>query len=121
MPEALRLIKDGSVNLSVDFATEKLDSLDLKLGASTPGLTLSRNGEEFTVRLKNLSANADLSGGKSSAVLNRAELENPQALISGTYEMDSAPHRKLLLEGVNVDAGSRERGHSPRGRASRCR
>ncbi len=107
LPEAFRIIKSGNINLDVDFATEKLDSLDLKLGASTPGLTLSRNGEEFTVRLKSLSASANLSGGKSSAVLSRAELENPQAVISGTYEMDErAASGKLLLEGTNVDAGA---------------
>src|SRR5690606_17828890 len=91
LPEALRIIKDGSVNLAVDFTTDKLDSLDLKLGASTPGLTLLRNGEEFTLRLKSLAANAELSDAGTKVVLGRAELENPPAVISGSYEMEKSP------------------------------
>lgn len=107
LPEALRIIKDGSVNLAVDFTTDKLDSLDLKLGASTPGLTLLRNGEEFTLRLKSLAANAELSDAGTKVVLGRAELENPPAVISGSYEMEKSPASgKLLLEGANVDAGA---------------
>lgn len=107
LPEALRIIKDGNINLDVDFTTDKLDSLDLKLGASTPGLTLLRNGEEFTLRLKSLAANAGLSDAGTKIVLGRAELENPPAVISGSYEMErSTASGKLLLEGANVDAGA---------------
>lgn len=107
LPEALRMIKDGNVNLAVDFSSEKLDSLALKINASTPGLTLSKNGEDFTVRLKGLSANAEFSDTGSKIVLSRAEFENPLAVISGAYETERSPASgKLFLEGVNVDAGA---------------
>jgi len=106
-PEALRIIKDSNVNLAVDFSTEKLDSLSLKVNASIPGLTLSRNGEDFTARLKSLDAEARFMDGKSSVVLNRVELTNPPAVISGSYEMEKSPASgKLHLEGTNVDAGA---------------
>jgi hypothetical protein len=106
-PEALQIIKDSNVNLAVDFSIEKLDSLRLKVNASIPGLTLTRNEEDFTARLKSLNAEARFADGKSSVVLNRMELTNPPAVIAGSYEMEkSSASGKLHLEGENIDAGA---------------
>ena len=106
-PEALQIIKNSNLNIAVDFTADKLDSLRLKVDASIPGLTLSRNEDDFTARVKSLDAGAEFSEGKSSAVLNRLELTNPPAVITGSYEMEKSPASgKLHLEGENVDAGA---------------
>jgi hypothetical protein len=106
-PSALQRVGDSQLNLSINFKTDGLRTVQAEVKGSLPSLTLQQAKEKLVIRGKSLKGTFSMDEDRITASLTELDLEYPQLRISGTIRVDqTTPRVSLELEGREGDIRS---------------
>jgi len=106
-PVVSSLVKDAQLNLNIDFKTDGLGGLQAEVQGSIPFLTLYLKNRKTVFKGKGLKIFFYMSGGKTTVVLNKLDLDSPQLHMAGQLDIDpTSPRIRLKLEGREIDVAS---------------
>ncbi len=102
IPDGVMRVGKSLANLDLKFSADGAGALEVEVLGSLPRLSLSRRGEETVIGVKKLSGSFYRDPEKTRVSLKELDLENPRAVLTGSFSFDKIQTK------TNLDISGRE-------------